>query len=47
MFQSELLDALRLVERGDLTPAEMHGAWAGQIGHTHFITTSYIKIAIN
>jgi lytic murein transglycosylase len=47
MFQSELLDALRLVERGDLTPAEMHGAWAGEIGQTQFMPSSYIKFAID
>jgi lytic murein transglycosylase len=47
MFQGELLDALRLVERGDLTPAEMHGAWAGEIGQTQFMPSSYIKFAID
>src|ERR1700739_144047 len=29
LFRGELLDALRLVERGDLTATEMRGAWAG------------------
>jgi lytic murein transglycosylase len=47
MFQAELLDALRIVERGDLTPAEMHGAWAGEIGQTQFMPSSYIKFAID
>jgi lytic murein transglycosylase len=47
MFQAELMDALRIVERGDLTPAEMHGAWAGEIGQTQFMPSSYIKFAID
>jgi lytic murein transglycosylase len=47
MFQAELLDALRIVERGDLSPAEMHGAWAGEIGQTQFMPSSYLKYAID
>ena len=47
MFRAELMDALRIVERGDLTPAEMHGAWAGEIGQTQFMPSSYIKFAID
>src|SRR5215813_15322269 len=31
-FRAELFDALRIVERGDLSPAEMRGAWAGELG---------------
>ena len=37
MFKAELMDALRIVERGDLAPQEMHGAWAGEIGQTQFM----------
>jgi len=47
MFQAELMDALRIVDRGDLTPAEMHGAWAGEIGQTQFMPSSYLKFAID
>ena len=47
MFQAELVDALRIVDRGDLTPAEMHGAWAGEIGQTQFMPSSYMKFAID
>src|SRR5712672_4139185 len=32
MFKAELMDALRIVERGDLAAAEMRGAWAGELG---------------
>jgi lytic murein transglycosylase len=47
MFRSELMDALRIVERGDLTPSEMRGAWAGEIGQTQFMPSSYIKYAVD
>ncbi len=47
MFRSELLDALRIIERGDLTPAEMRGAWAGEIGQTQFMPSAYIKFAVD
>ncbi len=47
MFKAELFDALRLVERGDLTPAAMRGAWAGEIGQTQFMPSSYLKFAVD
>jgi lytic murein transglycosylase len=47
MFRAELMDALRIVERGDLTPQEMRGAWAGEIGQTQFMPSSYIKFAVD
>jgi lytic murein transglycosylase len=46
-FQAELMDALRIVERGDLVPAEMRGAWAGEIGQTQFLPSSYLKFAVD
>jgi lytic murein transglycosylase len=46
-FRAELMDALRIVERGDLAPPEMRGAWAGEIGQTQFMPSSYIKFAVD
>ncbi|MBV9428229.1 MAG: lytic murein transglycosylase [Bradyrhizobiaceae bacterium] len=46
-FQAELMDALRIVERGDLSPSEMRGAWAGEIGQTQFLPSSYLKLAVD
>jgi lytic murein transglycosylase len=46
-FQAHLFDALRIVDRGDLTPAEMRGAWAGEMGQTQFMPSSYIKYALD
>jgi lytic murein transglycosylase len=47
MFRAELMDALRIVERGDLAPSEMRGAWAGEIGQTQFMPSSYVKFAVD
>jgi lytic murein transglycosylase len=47
MFKAELFDALRLVQRGDFTPSAMHGAWAGEIGQTQFMPSSYMKFAVD
>jgi lytic murein transglycosylase len=47
LFTAELFDALRLVERGDLSPAQMRGAWAGEIGQTQFMPSSYLKFAVD
>jgi len=46
-FKSELLDALRIVERGDLAASDMIGAWAGEIGQTQFLASSYLKFAVD
>jgi lytic murein transglycosylase len=47
MFRAELMDALRIIERGDLAPSEMRGAWAGELGQTQFMPSSYIKFAVD
>jgi lytic murein transglycosylase len=46
-FQAELIDALRIVDRGDMTAAELRGDWAGEIGQTQFLPSSYVKYAVN
>jgi lytic murein transglycosylase len=46
-FRAELMDALRIIERGDLPASEMHGAWAGEIGQTQFMPSSYLKYAVD
>ncbi|MCB5174132.1 lytic transglycosylase domain-containing protein [Microvirga sp. GCM10011540] len=47
MFQAHLFDALRIVDRGDLAPSQMRGAWAGELGQTQFMPSSYIKYAVD
>jgi lytic murein transglycosylase len=46
-FRGQLLDALRIIERGDLSPEEMIGSWAGELGQTQFLPTYYYKYAID
>ena len=47
LFKAELMDALRIIERGDIAPQEMRGAWAGEMGQTQFMPSSYIKYAVD
>ncbi|GBF28307.1 membrane-bound lytic murein transglycosylase B [bacterium MnTg02] len=46
-FQNELMNALRIVERGDRSPGKMRGAWAGELGQTQFLASSYMKFAVD
>jgi lytic murein transglycosylase len=46
-FRAELTDALRVIERGDLSANEMIGAWAGEIGQTQLLPSSYLKFAVD
>ena len=42
-FRKQLMDAVRLVQRGDLRPDEMIGNWAGELGPTQFTPSDYFK----
>jgi lytic murein transglycosylase len=46
-FRAELLEALRIIDRGDLTPGDLRGAWAGEIGQTQLLPSSYVKFAVD
>ncbi len=46
-FENELIAALKIVEREDLPLTEMRGAWAGEIGQTQFMPSSYVNYAID
>jgi lytic murein transglycosylase len=46
-FRGELLDVLRIVDHGDMTPAELRGDWAGEIGQTQFLPSSYLKYGVD
>lgn len=46
-FTAELIAALKIIENGDLTPAQMRGAWAGEIGQTQFLATRYVDYAVS
>ena len=46
-FQSELTEALRIIDKGDMTFEDMRGDWAGEIGQTQFLPSSYNKYAVD
>ncbi|MDT0683257.1 lytic murein transglycosylase [Roseicyclus sp. F158] len=46
-FEDQLDAALRILARGDTTPANLTGSWAGAMGHTQFIPTSYQAYAVD
>ena len=46
-FRPELMDALRIIERGDQRLDEMNGNWAGEFGGMQFTPTNYIKYGVD
>lgn len=46
-FAQELKDALKMVARGDVPAAQMRGDWAGEIGQTQFMPSSYLAYAVD
>ena len=44
-FEAELLNALRIIAAGDVTPDRMVGSWAGAMGHTQFMPSSFLALA--
>ncbi|MEM1343764.1 MAG: lytic murein transglycosylase [Pseudomonadota bacterium] len=45
--EEQLLAALRILAAGDIAPGRMLGSWAGAMGHTQFIPTSYEAYAVD
>ncbi len=46
-FEQQLIAALRILQNGDIPAARMTGSWAGAMGHTQFIPTSYLQFAVD
>ncbi len=46
-FTGQLLDAIRIVQRGDISASQMRGGWAGEIGQTQFLPSPYIRYAVD
>lgn len=42
LFRPQLIDALRLVDRGYLRPRELVGAWAGELGQIQMLPSDYL-----
>jgi lytic murein transglycosylase len=47
LFQGELLAALKILQRGDLPLRDLIGAYAGELGQTQFLPSSYIKYGVD
>jgi lytic murein transglycosylase len=46
-FTGQLMDTLRIVQRGDMAAGELRGGWAGEIGQTQFLPSPYVKYAVD
>jgi lytic murein transglycosylase len=46
-FESQLIAALKILQAGDVPARKMTGSWAGAMGHTQFIPTSYLAYAVD
>jgi membrane-bound lytic murein transglycosylase B len=46
-FRHELLDALKIVDHGDVTAQAMTGSWAGAMGQSQFMPSSYQAYAVD
>jgi membrane-bound lytic murein transglycosylase B len=45
--REQLIAALKILQSGDVTPERMTGSWAGAMGHTQFIPTTYASFAVD
>jgi membrane-bound lytic murein transglycosylase B len=46
-FEKQLIAALQIIQNGDIPASRMTGSWAGAMGHTQFIPTSYQAFAVD
>lgn len=46
-FKGELIATLQIVQRGDVAPERLFGSWAGAFGHTQFIPSTYLRLAVD
>ena len=46
-FHPQLMDALRIIDHGDIAPDKMVGSWAGAMGQTQFMPDVFIKYAVD
>ncbi len=45
-FRSELMAALKIIDRGDIPAEKLAGSWAGAFGQTQFMPSSYLRLAV-
>ena len=47
VFRQNLIDALLILEHGDITPEDMQGSWAGAMGQTQFMPAAFRQYAVD
>ena len=45
--RQQLIAALKILQSGKITRTQLNGSWAGAMGHTQFIPTSYLAFAVD
>ena len=46
-FRGEFVAALKILQQGDVNPADFNGSWAGAFGHTQFMPSTFLSNAVD
>jgi lytic murein transglycosylase len=46
-FRGELMATLKIIDAGDVNPAHLFGSWAGAFGHTQFMPSTFLRLAVD
>jgi lytic murein transglycosylase len=46
-FKTEFIAALKILQHGDIDPAQFNGSWAGAFGHTQFMPSTFLRTAVD
>ena len=46
-FRGEFFDALKIVDSGDVGAEQLNGSWAGAFGHTQFMPSTFLRLAVD
>jgi lytic murein transglycosylase len=46
-FRSELMAALKIIDRGDVPADKLNGSWAGAFGQTQFMPSTFLRLAVD
>jgi lytic murein transglycosylase len=47
LFHAQLIAALKIIDRGDLSPQQMRGPWAGELGQVQFLPMHYVDYGVD
>jgi lytic murein transglycosylase len=46
-FRGELMATLKIIQAGDVNPDHLYGSWAGAFGHTQFMPSTFLRLAVD